>query len=233
MNLGTNVNVVDNYQRLCNEIAEIAMRCGRNPNEIKLVVVSKGHDWEEVQPLYESGCRTFGENRIQEVLEKSIISPEDIEWHFIGTLQKNKVRKAVNRFELIHSVDTLSLAIALSEESVKAETVTKILLQVNISGEKSKQGLSPEEWKKVMGPLLELPALKIEGLMTIAPFVKEEKILRNCFSKLRQFRDLLKNEYGNLGNFSELSMGMSNDFRYAIEEGATCLRIGSAIFDKV
>lgn len=230
MNLGTNVNVVDNYRRLCNEIAEIATRCGRNPNEIKLVVVSKGHDWEEVKPLYGSGCRTFGENRIQEALKKSIVAPDDIEWHFIGTLQKNKVRKAVNHFGLIHSVDTLSLAIALSEESVKAGIVTRILLQVNITGEKSKQGLSSEEWQKAMGALLELPSLKIEGLMTIAPFVKEEKILRDCFSKLRQFRDLLKSKYG---NFSELSMGMSNDFRYAIEEGATYLRIGSALFDKV
>ena len=182
--------------------------------------------WEQVQPAYASGCRDFGESRLQDALPKISSAPPDIHWHLIGTLQKNKVRKAIGAFALIHSVDSPELAAKISECGQEAGIITPVLLQVNTSGETTKHGLSEEQWQPHLEMLLKLPFLRLEGLMTMAPFVEETDVIRRCFARLRQMRDRLA-----LGHpFRHLSMGMSHDYRIAIEEGATLLRIGTALF---
>lgn len=211
-----------NYSHILDEISETAMACGRAPKEITLIAVSKGYPWDVVEPAYASGCRDFGESRLQEALPKIDLAPADIRWHLIGTLQKNKVAKAIGIFSLIHSVDTPELATKISQCSEERGVITPILLQVNTSGETTKHGLSQEQWQPHLEALFQLPSIRIEGLMTMAPFVEDEKAIRNCFALLRKMRDKL--------NLQHLSMGMSHDYRIAIEEGATLLRIGTAIF---
>lgn len=184
----------------------------------KLVVVTKNQPISKVLEVYQAGCRDFGENRIQEALLKIGEVPADVHWHFIGTLQKNKVNKAIGKFALIHSVDSYALA-----EKISQSGGAKILLQVNTSGEVSKHGLSIEEWRPSLESLFSLPNLQIEGLMTMAPLTEDTAIIRQTFRKLRLFAEELK--------LPELSMGMSHDFEIALEEGATLVRIGSALFN--
>lgn len=205
-------------------IKAAAAQSGRSLDEITLVAVTKNHPLEEILPLYEEGILNFGENRIQEALPKMEKAPKSIQWHLIGHLQKKKVKKVIGKFHLIHSVDSLELAESLSRASGEAGIITNILLQVNISGEATKQGLSREEWEKVKSEEFSLPHLKIEGLMTMAPLTDDTALIRRVFRDLRKMRD----EWG----LKHLSMGMSHDFEIAIEEGATLLRIGSAIFQK-
>lgn len=211
-----------NFERILTEIADKALQCGRDPEEITLVAVSKNHGWDEIEPLYEAGAHCFGENRIQEALPKIEQAPEDIEWHLIGTLQKNKVRKAVENFALIHSVDNISLAKKIASVSVELGVSTSILLQVNVSGEESKHGFSPEELRRDFYELYVQPGIRIEGLMTMAPYHERQERIRSYFSELRY----LAREFG----LRHLSMGMSQDWQIAIEEGATLLRIGTALF---
>lgn len=220
--------VAERYHRIQEEIAEIALRSQRHPSDVKLVAVSKGYSWDHVQQAYNAGCRDFGESRIPEALPKIAEAPNTIQWHFIGSLQRNKVRKAVGNFVLIHSVDSLELAQKISAVSEEQHLNTPILLQVNTSQEPTKHGLTPERWLPLMEALLALPALQIQGLMTMAPLTDDEAIIRRCFAHLRAFKDLLNLKY-NL-QLHHLSMGMSHDFRLAIEEGATLVRIGTAIF---
>lgn len=219
----------DSYYKILQHIHEIAKQCGRNPNELTLVAVSKNHPWDKIKGVYDAGCRDFGENKVQEALLKIPEAPENIAWHLIGTLQKNKVRKAVGQFSLIHSVDSLSLAEKISECSEELNLKTTILLQVNTSGEKTKQGLTTEEWRANISTLLDLSNIEIAGLMTIAPETADKSIIRDCFARLRLFKDQLNNDNPSI-NLRHLSMGMSNDYPLAIAEGATILRIGTAIF---
>lgn len=212
-----------NYQRVLDEVGSAAERAGRASKEITLVAVSKGNADAAIRTVYDAGCRDFGENRIQEVLPKIQSSPQDIRWHFIGSLQANKVRKAINTFFLIHSVDSLGLAQKISDCSPKPQP---ILLQVNTSGEQTKHGLDEAAWFAVFEQLLQLPGIEIKGLMTMAPFQTDEKQVRRCFSSLRIFKEKLSQFLP----LPHLSMGMSQDYHLAIQEGATILRIGSAIF---
>lgn len=212
----------ENYKRILQEIADEATRAGRNPDEIKLLAVSKTHSWQDVSEVYDAGCRTFGENRVQEALEKKEQSPKDAQWHLIGTLQKNKVNKAVGVFDLIHSVDTFDLAEKISAASQLKGIETRILLQVNVSGEETKHGFTEQSVQEVFPRLILLPHLKIEGLMTMAPYTANKEKCLHYFQKLRSLRDQL--------GLKELSMGMSNDWREALHAGATLLRIGSSIF---
>ncbi|MBA2728399.1 MAG: YggS family pyridoxal phosphate-dependent enzyme [Parachlamydiaceae bacterium] len=213
-----------NYLLIKQQITEIAEKYGRNPSDICLVAVTKGHTWDEIFPLYTAGQRIFGESRQQEAEPKIALAPIDTCWHFIGTLQQNKVRKIIGKFALIHSVDTPGLAQKISACSQEAGVVTELLLQVNISGELSKHGLGIDAWQRELEKVLCLPAISVMGMMTMAPFEGNEKTVRNCFSRLREFRDSLGIE------LPYLSMGMSRDFPWAIAEGATHLRIGSALF---
>lgn len=186
---------------------------------VKLVVVSKNRTWEEMEGAYQAGARDFGESRIQEFLLKKALCPPDIQWHFIGTLQLNKVNKAVDQFTLIHSIDNLEVAKKLAHESLSPQ---KVLLQVNTSKEATKHGFTEEELLNQFETLTKLP-LNIQGLMTMAPFTKDQTPILGCFKRLRRLRDEL--------HLKELSMGMSNDWEIALKEGATIVRIGTAIFN--
>jgi pyridoxal phosphate enzyme (YggS family) len=204
------------------QVQDIARQNQRDPDSITLVAVTKGHNPDEIQPLYDLGCRHFAENRVDAALEKMEKLPKDIQWHFIGSLQKNKVRKVIGKFALIHSVDTPELAKKISDCSLEAGLKTPILLQANTSGEESKHGLTFEEWQKKYPELVKYEGIVIKGLMTMAPLIDDEKIIRDCFAKLRHLGENLK--------LQQLSMGMSHDYPLAIAEGATLLRIGSALF---
>lgn len=194
----------------------------------QLLVVTKGVALPRILEAYALGCRDFGESRLQEALQKMEGAPSDIRWHFIGRLQKNKVGKVVGRFALIHSVDSVELAEKIGEASKERGVESNVLLQVNTSGEKTKAGLSVKEWKGTFSYLSNIQGLKICGLMTMAPLGGDEVIIRRSFSELRHLRDDLCLMHG--VTLDTLSMGMSNDFRLAIEEGATLVRLGTAIF---
>ncbi|MCP5469801.1 MAG: YggS family pyridoxal phosphate-dependent enzyme [Chlamydiales bacterium] len=194
-----------------------------NISEIKkrarLVVVSKGRSIEEIQRLYDAGERDFGENRLPEAFEKMEALPKDIRWHFIGKIQSKKVSRVVGRFYLIHSVDTPDLV-----EKIAAKGQNDaILLQVNASGEGSKSGLSPSQWEEHLERLLALSGVELKGLMTMAPFTEDEECIRSCFASVHALAQKWK--------LPELSMGMSNDYEIALEEGATIVRIGTKLFE--
>ncbi|MBA3238609.1 MAG: YggS family pyridoxal phosphate-dependent enzyme [Parachlamydiaceae bacterium] len=222
------MSLVDRYHRLLNDIAVHAVNSGRNPVNVSLVVVSKGYSWTEIEPLYAAGQRHFAENRLPEGGAKIFEAPQDVEWHFIGPIQKNKARRTVENFSLMHSVDSFELAKKISDCSLESSTISRILFQVNVSGEISKQGMGQNECDDICERILGLPFLSVEGLMTMAPFTDNESTIRECFKKLRLLQGTLQKRYG-ASTFPHLSMGMSNDYPIAISEGATLLRIGSAL----
>ena len=207
-----------NTQAFLQEVAKIAQKAGRDPADIAVVAVSKEVPLSKLHDAYSAGCRYFAENRLKEALEKQQNMPRDVIWHWIGPLQSNKVKQVVSHFNWIHSVDSLEIA----EKIAKEGRGVNVLLQVNTSGEVSKQGFSPEELRKVFDKIYNLPNIQIEGLMTMAPFTDDEGVLRKCFSDLRKLKEEFK--------LKHLSMGMSNDYPIAIQEGATLLRIGSKLF---
>jgi PLP dependent protein len=224
------MNIAIHYHQVVQNIREKAVACGRDSSEIILVAVSKTYPCESLQSVYQEGGRDFGESRVQEALEKISYLPQDCRWHLIGTLQNNKVPKVVSLFYLIHSIDTPQLAQRVSQASQMKGVTTSILLQVNTSGEKSKHGFSAEEWERSLESINQLSHLKIEGLMTMAPYTDDQRVIRSCFRKLHQLRETWSNQMKDPSAFHHLSMGMSNDYLIAIEEGATLLRVGSAIF---
>ncbi len=216
------------YRKIVTHVQDLAKECGRNPDEIQIVAVSKSHSLEEIRQVYDEGCRLFGESRVQEALPKMEQAPEDIRWHLIGTLQKNKVNKVLGRFQLIHSVDSLELAEKISSGSSEGGIKTPILLQVNTSYEAAKHGLTADEWQRAFDALLKLPSLSIEGFMTMGPRSQDPAQTLHSFASLRQFQDLMRRQSGL--PLPHLSMGMSGDYPLAIREGATLLRIGTALF---
>lgn len=218
-----------NYHKVIEQIQQKIVQTGRSPNEVQLVVVSKTFSAEAIQFLYEKGVRDFGESRVQEYLQKKSELPDDINWHFIGTLQTNKVSKIIPGIAVIHSVDKIELAEKIAKNAAEKNCLQSILLQVNLTGEKSKHGLNADEWERKMDQLNALSHLQIAGLMTIGP-LKNNVEIRSCFRTLYQLRERWKTQMKNPSAFSHLSMGMSNDFSIAIEEGATLLRIGSLVF---
>lgn len=225
-------------------IVAAAERVGRNADEVTLVAVSKTKPLEMIQYAYRAGLRDFGENRVQEVQTKQMaFSPFDLCWHMIGHVQTNKVKKVVGRFSYIHSIDSLHIALALqqaaerelvegAEHEGQNEQLSErqpILLQVNIAGEASKEGMSPDEAPALARQIAALPHLEIRGLMTIAPLVSDPEQVRQVFRALRELRDTLRQQLPEC-NWQHLSMGMTDDYHVAIEEGATIVRIGRAIF---
>ena len=191
--------------------------------EVGLIAVSKYAPLQAIQDLYAEGCRDFGESRIQEALPKINALPKDIRWHFIGKLQSNKIGKVIEHFSLIHSVDSAELAELINRKSAEIGKVTSILLQVNTSKEATKQGFTPDDCRRIFDQLAKLSSLKIEGLMTMAPLTTNTEVIRASFADLRALKEEL--------NLSHLSMGMSQDYPIAIEEGATLLRIGRKIMN--
>lgn len=226
--------IPENLEWVKSRIAEAAEKAGRSPSSIRLVAVSKTVPIEKIIEAREAGAERFGENRVQEALEKidRLGQPGQggPEWHFIGHLQKNKVKQIVGRFGLIHSVDSTALAQAINEKSLAGNLITSVLIQVNVSGEASKFGMAPDELESALRAVSGMPAVKVEGLMTIPPYAPDPEKSRDVFVRLRELRDKMA-ELGMEGiSMNELSMGMSNDFAVAIEEGATLVRVGSAIF---
>lgn len=205
-------------------------RSGRNPQDVTLIAVSKTKPIEMIQEAIAAGKREFGENKAQELKEKQTALPDDLKWHFIGHLQTNKVKYVVGRACLIHSVDSLHLAEAIEHESARENLVTDILLEVNVAQEASKFGLKVEETEETARKIAALPHLHIRGLMTIAPYVPEPEQNRGIFRQLKKLSvDIEGKNIDNI-DMNVLSMGMTNDFEIAVEEGATHVRVGTAIF---
>lgn len=210
------------------KISYAALRVDRNPEEIRLIAVTKSQPVDKIIEAADLGLRIFGESRVQEAKEKiEKITEFKIEWHMIGHLQTNKAKEAVRLFSLIHSVDSEKLAIALDREASKFGKIQRVLIQVKLSDEESKFGIKETEVERLIQSCIKLKNLKIEGLMTIPPYFENPEDVRFYFRKLRQIRDGLIDKYDFI---KELSMGMSHDFEVAIEEGATMVRIGSALF---
>jgi pyridoxal phosphate enzyme (YggS family) len=220
----------ENLERVRSQISDAAKKAARSADEIELVAVSKTHDAEHVRAAAEAGQMLFGESRVQEARAKIPLLPSKLRWHFIGHLQKNKIRHALPLFELFHSVDSLGLAQDLNRIAEEVGMNPRVLLEVNVSGEGSKHGFEPEKLRGEMESLLSLPRVTIEGVMTIPPLAPEAEDSRKHFVALRELRDSLQKDFAL--NLPQLSMGMSNDYAVAIEEGATLVRVGTAIFGK-
>jgi hypothetical protein len=221
--------IADNIKLVRKKIDDKCAEIGRNPNEIKLIAVSKNFSTDSINQAFDAGLREFGENKAQELNSKFDVLGNKVIWHFIGHLQSNKVKFAVRSAEYIHSVDSLSLAKEINKKSEQINKVQKILLQVKTSEEETKSGVeSEEELFSLVDSCKELSNVELKGLMTIAPFTDNEEEIRKSFGYLCKLKDVL-NKKG-FKNIKELSMGMTSDFEIAIEEGATMLRIGSAIF---
>ena len=210
------------------QIAQAATKAGRAVGDVELVAITKTHDAEKVRAAYEAGQSLFGESRVQEARAKIPELPSNSRWHFVGHLQKNKIRHALPLFELIHSVDSLALAQDADRIAAEEGMHPRVLLEVNVAGEGSKFGFKPETLRTEMETLLALDRLSIEGLMTIPPLAPEAEASRKYFIKLRELRNALEKEFR--AKLPHLSMGMTNDFVIAIEEGATLVRVGTAIF---
>lgn len=223
-------DIAENIARVRVTIAQATERGDRTADEITLVAVSKTKPIELVQMAYQQGITHFGENRVQEALAKiETWHPAGVSWHMIGHLQTNKSAKVVGAFALVHSVDSLHLAQALNRHAGTHELRQAILLQVNVAGEASKEGMTPEETPALAQQIANLPHLEIHGLMTIAPLVQNPEEVRPVFRGLRLLRDQLRDALPDV-NWSHLSMGMTDDYAVAIEEGATLVRVGRAIF---
>jgi PLP dependent protein len=221
-------SIAENLERVREQIAQAAARAGRVAEEIELVAITKMHPAEKVREAIEAGQTLFGESRVQEARAKIPELPSNLRWHFVGHLQKNKIRHALPLFEMIHSVDSLELAQDMNRIAEEDGLHPRVLLEVNMAGEGSKFGFSSEKLRDQMEELLALPRLSILGLMTIPPFAEEAEESRKYFVQLRELRDRLQTEFR--VDLAQLSMGMTQDFPVAIEEGATLVRVGTAIF---
>jgi pyridoxal phosphate enzyme (YggS family) len=218
----------ENLERVVAAIGQAAGRAGRPPDSIQLVAISKTHDAEKVRAAHEAGQTLFGESRIQEARVKIPELPSNLRWHFVGHLQKNKIRHALPLFELFHGIDDVDLAREMNRIAEEDGMHPRILLEVNVAGEGSKFGFKPETLRAEMESLLSLGRLSIEGLMTIPPLAEGAEPSRKFFVQLRELRDALEEEFKM--KLPELSMGMTNDYEVAVEEGATLVRVGTAIF---
>ena len=218
------------YEAVRRQVCDAADVSGRGPDDVTIVVVTKTVGVSEIRMALDAGARDFGENRVQEFLGKYGLFP-DASWHFIGTLQTNKVKDVVGRACLIHSVDSLHLLREIGRRSEQADVVQPVLLQVNVSGEGTKHGFACADVRDALVEASSMPQVEVRGLMTMAPYGRPEDA-RWVFRELAELRDSLKEMPLNGVELTELSMGMSNDFRVAVEEGATIVRVGGAIFGK-
>jgi pyridoxal phosphate enzyme (YggS family) len=225
---GMSPPVVENYHAVRKRIHEACERSGRRPEEVRLVAVSKTVGEEPIRQLHAAGHLEFGESRLQEASPKMADLPGDILWHFIGRLQKNKVRRIVADFAFVHSVDSLKIARYMDAVAGELQQRPRVFLQVNLAGEETKGGFGVEEVEAAMPQLLAMPHLEVSGLMCIPPYTDDSGESRVYFRRLRELRDRLENASG--CPLPHLSMGMSHDYPEAIEEGATLIRVGSSLF---
>jgi PLP dependent protein len=221
-------SIAENLERVREQIAQAAAKSGRSADDVELVAITKTHPAEKVREAYEAGQSLFGESRVQEARVKIPELPSSLRWHFVGHLQKNKIRHALPLFEMIHSVDSLALAQDMDRVAEEEGLRPRMLLEVNVAGEGSKFGFSSDKLREQMEQLLALPRLSILGLMTIPPLTPEPEASQRYFVQLRDLRDRLQTEFH--VDLAQLSMGMTNDFPIAVEEGATLVRVGTAIF---
>lgn len=220
------------WRDILEEINSICEQAGRDSEAVEVLPVTKGFDTGVIKSCWDFGFRSFGENRVQEFLGKlDRLENEpaaEASWHMIGHLQSNKVRKIIGRFDLVHSLDRDSLIEEFNKRLAREDSTQRVLLQVNVSGEESKHGASPEAAPKLLSQLLDSAHLSVEGLMTMAPWTEDTAVLSDTFSNCRQLRDELEDEFDT--ELPELSMGMTNDYEVAIQEGATILRLGRLLF---
>ena len=222
--------VAENYRYVLKKVEEACARSGRDPKDVTLIAVSKTKPIEMIEEAMEAGARVFGENKVQELCDKYEQLPKDLHWHLIGHLQRNKVKYIVDKAELIHSVDSLKLAETIEKEAAKKNCVQDILVEVNVAQEESKFGLKVDEVIPFIEKISQFQHICVKGLMTIAPFVENPEDNRPVFANLHKLSvDIneknIDNVYVNI-----LSMGMTNDYEVAIEEGATMVRVGTGIF---
>jgi PLP dependent protein len=223
--------IAANLDAIRTRIAQAARRSGRRADNVRLIAVTKYARPEWVRALVDAGQLLLGESRPQQLIERAADLPDGIEWHLIGHLQRNKVRAVLPHAALIHSIDSVRLAERISELAGQLSLTSRVLLEVNVSGEGSKDGFVPETLHRQWPELRVLPHLQIAGLMTMAPASDDPQDARQTFAGLRKVRDRLRHDSADPTELVELSMGMSGDFEVAVEEGATLVRVGSALFE--
>ena len=220
----------ENLDSIEARIRKACERSGRDRNSVHLIAVTKTKPPEMLREAYDAGQRDFGENKVQEICRKKPELPDDLRWHMIGHLQRNKVRQLIGQTVLIHSVDSYRLAETISAEAVKAQIVMPVLIEVNAAKEDSKYGVMPDNTEELVRAVSGLPGIHVEGLMTIAPYTDDPETNRPYFVLLRQLAVDIDNKCIDNVSMGKLSMGMTGDFEVAIEEGATHIRVGTGIF---
>ena len=222
--------VAENLIQVQKNIEEACKKVNRDPDEVTLIAVSKTKPVEMLKEAYEAGARVFGENKVQEIVDKYDQMPSDVKWHMIGHLQRNKVKYIVDKVAMIHSVDSLRLAETIEKEAEKKNVVVPILIEVNVAEEESKFGLKPEEVLSFIEQIADFSHIQIKGLMTIAPYVENAEENREIFRELKKLSvDIAAKNINNV-TMSVLSMGMTGDYMVAVQEGATMVRVGTGIF---
>lgn len=220
----------ENYQIVEQNICEACKRSGRERQEVTLIAVSKTKPVSMIEEAIKAGAKVFGENKVQELCEKYEVLPKNLHWHLIGHLQRNKVKYIIDKAELIHSVDSLRLAQEISKEAVKKQLTVNILIEVNVAEEESKFGVRTGETENLIQEIAKLPNIKVQGLMTIAPYVENPEENRSVFRTLKKLAVDIKMKNIDNVHMGVLSMGMTGDYEVAIEEGATMVRVGTGIF---
>ncbi len=223
------MSIDENVRRVRERIIAACMRVNRSPDEVILLAASKTRTPREIVEAFKAGIKVFGENRVQEAAKKiEELKDLPVEWHMIGYLQRNKVKQAVKLFDLIHSVDREALVDEIDRRAGRGGKVQRVLIEVKLSPEETKHGCSPENVKPLVEHILALESVRLEGFMTMAPYFEDPELSRPYFSRLREIKEEIESEFK--VKIPHLSMGMTNDFEVAIEEGATIVRIGTAIF---
>ncbi len=222
--------LAENLKAVEERICKACERANRNREEVTLIAVSKTKPVSMLEEVYREGIRCFGENKVQELTDKYEQLPDDVRWHMIGHLQRNKVKYIIGKTELIHSVDSIRLAETIEQEAAKKDIIADILIEVNVAEEESKFGLKVDEVIPLIEKIAKFPHIRIKGLMTIAPYVENPEENRNVFARLQKLSvDIAEKNIDNV-SVGVLSMGMTNDYEIAIEEGATMVRVGTGIF---
>lgn len=222
--------ITENLEQVRKNIDEACRIAGRDPKEVTLIAVSKTKPVSMLKEAYDAGARCFGENKVQEIMDKHPQLPDDIKWHMIGHLQRNKVKYIVDKVSLIHSVDSLRLAQTIEQEAAKRQVCVPILLEVNVAQEESKFGLKMDEVLPLIKAVADFPHIKVQGLMTIAPYVENAEDNRDFFRQLKKLSVDIEAKNINNVSMSVLSMGMTGDYQVAVQEGATMVRVGTGIF---
>lgn len=227
---GDRYGVRENWEAVKEKITIFSQRAGRNPEDIKVIAVTKGVEVSKIEDAISLGLIYLGENRVQEALKKMPLLPEEVEWHFVGRLQRNKAKKVVEFFQYLHSLDSIDKGEELEKRARDLNKKLPVLIQVNLTGRETQGGVREEELLSLVYHIAQFSHLELRGLMTIGPVGGEEQEVRKIFSRLRELKEEVNREMPRITSFQELSMGMSDDFPWAILEGATMIRLGRAIF---